>query len=391
MLTKRPSILHLSFDYAESYSENNIGKSTTVIADFIKSVSEFSENYVISLARNPNPFHQEIREIKRNHLHIISWGLPYSILIKYSMNLIFKKILRLPQNISLKLDKINIIHAHKLTFEGFVGYFISKYLNKKLIISIRQTDFSVLKIRKDLLPFVRQILKYSSKIFIIAPYMKIHLKQILGSDFFLNFVEPKLVYMPNVVELSRFIFSPSEKQGNLLTISWLDKKAVKRKNLYSLFKAMSQIDNKMICLDLIGSGNYERKVRKWATKLGLSGRVNFLGFIPNERIGEYIRRSKALLLPSLSETFGVVYVEALACGTPILYSKNTGFDGLFDGVGVAVNPKSVDDIKQGIITILKNNDFFRKNITKLNEQNALHIFSKEHIKNIYLSSIESLI
>ena len=93
-------------------------------------------------------------------------------------------------------------------------------------------------------------------------------------------------------------------------------------------------------------------------------------------------------MPSLNETFGMVYAESLIHGTPILYSSNTGFDGMFKNVGVAVNPHSVNSIVNGIDDILKNNKLYRNTINDLNMKNAFDIFNIDSARDNYLKALE---
>ena len=59
-------------------------------------------------------------------------------------------------------------------------------------------------------------------------------------------------------------------------------------------------------------------------------------------------------MPSIHETFGLVYIEALSQGMKVLFSKNEGIDGVFDKkVGEAVNPLKVDDITKALRKLIK--------------------------------------
>lgn len=376
-MNKMPNILHLTYDYANQ----NKGDSTVVINDLISNTLKISNPTVISLKRKFNIKYllPEIIKINSN-CEVKHFGFPYGILLfnisKYVSKILIKKCLN---------NDFDLIHAHKLTFEGFIGYLIAKNFNKPLILSIRQTDFYVLRKRPDLLKLSKNEINYASKIFIIAPYMKNTLKILYGNNFYKDKIEKKLVFLPNAIDLTSFKAKSSNKTNKYVTICWLKKDVVKRKNLYNLFRAIKDIED--LKLDIIGHGNYENVVRSWVDKFALNGRVSFLGFIPNEKIPRILPDYSALLLPSFSETFGVAYAEALASGLPILYSKGTGFDGLFKGVGVAVNPNSIDDIREGIINIMRNYNWYKNNILEIIERNELNIFSKNSVLKIYEKTI----
>jgi L-malate glycosyltransferase len=75
-------------------------------------------------------------------------------------------------------------------------------------------------------------------------------------------------------------------------------------------------------------------------------------------------------MPSFNETFGLVYIEAMSQGLPVIYSKGQGIDGYFNEgkVGFSVNPGNISDIATRIENILENYDEMNKNaITAVKE------------------------
>ena len=67
-----------------------------------------------------------------------------------------------------------------------------------------------------------------------------------------------------------------------------------------------------------------------------------------------MRGCSVFAMPSIHETFGLVYIEALSQNLPVLYTKGQGIDGIFDDtVGVGVNALSVEDIAQALKLMLE--------------------------------------
>jgi len=378
-------ILHISFDYAK----NNLGVSTVAVSDLINATSKFADVKIIAINRITNPFKENIRfKESSSFLKYKAFGLPYGFFLASNMRRMSKNLYEFIDNNESDFFDSDVIHSHKLTFEGYIGYLLSKQLNKKLFISLRQTDTWVLRFRKDLLTLSKNTLSQASKIFYIAPYMKTRISNLFGNEFYEDTLKHKLVYLPNSINIDNFIFKQDGKNKNFLCICWLNKKAMKRKNIYRLFQAIKLLDNKDVCLDLIGKGDYVDEVKKWAKDLNIGDQVNFLGFVKNEDISKYLNSAKAFVLPSLSETFGVAYAEALVSGTPILYSKGTGFDGIFDDVGACVNPFSIDSIASGIADIMEKSNFYRMKIEKLYNSESFKIFSREYISEVYKKCLE---
>ena len=93
-----------------------------------------------------------------------------------------------------------------------------------------------------------------------------------------------------------------------------------RKNPMSLLEAVAEIDS--LPLTFAGEGDEEPRLRRRAEELGVSDRVTFVPHQPQRfhiaRMRELVRTSEVLCLPSRSESFGIVMIEALAAGTPVV-------------------------------------------------------------------------
>jgi glycosyltransferase involved in cell wall biosynthesis len=72
-------------------------------------------------------------------------------------------------------------------------------------------------------------------------------------------------------------------------------------------------------------------------------------------------------MPSLTETFGLVYAEAMSQGLPVIYTRGQGFDGQFkEGeVGYSVNSSDIHEIVKKIISIIENYSEISKRCVKL--------------------------
>ena len=377
-------ILHISYDL-----RNSSGMETTAaVKNLIKLSNELDSNQIIDLVRITNFKQEKISLLSKEHITIDSFGLPWGIFLLTNLKKVAKKIFELIKEEIVDISKINIIHCHKLTFEGYIGYILAKRFNKDLVITIRQTDTWVLFYKPFSKFIFKKILRYAKVVFYVNPYSKVLLEKRLGGHFFNIFLKSKLVLLPNIVEReTQAGKNPGSGGRNFLTILRMDRKSVKRKNLKNLLKAFALVPN--YNLDIIGSGDYEDVVKSWVKNLGIQNRINFLGKIPNAEIDRYLQSSIAFLLPSHSETFGLVYAEALLNGTPILYSKNRlGFDGFFENVGPKVEPNSVESIKAGILECVEKELFFKKHIKTMISSGKLNIFSRENIHAIYFDSLK---
>src|SRR5690606_32504327 len=85
--------------------------------------------------------------------------------------------------------------------------------------------------------------------------------------------------------------------------------------------------------DIYGDGPEKEALEALVSKLGLSDRIFFKGYIANQILPEILIQYDIFMMPSYPETLGRVYFEAMACGLPVIGSVGTGIDGLIeDGV-----------------------------------------------------------
>lgn len=142
----------------------------------------------------------------------------------------------------------------------------------------------------------------------------------------------------------------SQKTTNLLFVGGLDK-AHYFKGLDYLLEALSKISASVI-LNIVGEGEQKKHFQKKAKSLGLENKINFLGAVNNSQLPEIYRKNDFLALPSIdkSEALGIVLLEALASGLPVIASNLPGVRTVFrEGKeGLIVPPQNVEKLKEKI-------------------------------------------
>lgn len=116
----------------------------------------------------------------------------------------------------------------------------------------------------------------------------------------------------------------------------------KEKNQGFLLSAFAHIlsDLPNARLVLVGEGDDRQRLERLAHSLGIGGRVRFVGAVPHEAVGDYYQAADLFLFPSTSETQGVVVLEALAAGLPVVAVTSDAAADLFgDGQGGVLTPE----------------------------------------------------
>jgi glycosyltransferase involved in cell wall biosynthesis len=134
-----------------------------------------------------------------------------------------------------------------------------------------------------------------------------------------------------------------------------------------LLQAMQQLvkRNPKLKLVLVGGGIYrhsqaqESDLHAMARELGIENNVSFVGIKTPAEVASYMRQSAVLVLPSRTETFGAVLVEALACGTPVVATTCGGtVDIVDDSVGRLVPKENAKELAKAILDIVSERSKF---------------------------------
>lgn len=380
-------ILHITYDLRDRHN----WEITTAVSNLINVGRNNFKLFTIDLIRVPYPQDEMTRIKNPDHLMINVLGFPYGLFMNWSQNRAFNFVKKADSDDLVKLNEFDMIHAHKLTFEGLVGYKLAKQLGIPLVVTLRQTDTYVFNRKPGAVEKFKPVIKSCDRFFYLIPQIIIRMKKIFGESFFDKYIGPKTVFLPNIVERKISTGKVRTDKGMFLTVFRMTKRSVKRKNIKRLLLAFKELNGKEFKLKIIGTGDYMYKVKKWVDELELKDRIIFVGKVENNMIDEHYASAEAFLLPSISESFGMVYAESLLNGTPIMYSKGyLGFDGFFDGVGAGVDPKSIESIKNGIEDLLNNGSQYRKNIESLHQSGEFKVFSKDYIRKTYIDTLEKL-
>lgn len=287
---------------------------------------------------------------------------------------------------NVNMHDIQVIHAHTLFSDGAVAYELSRKYNIPYIVAIRNTDINVFL---KYMPFLKA---YGLKIFENAQ------KVILISNTYLHHINK---YYPNWLKTSS---NKLEFVPNGINDFWLTNSKVKAKkcnNLYRLIFVGDFNANKNLALTIKAIQNLEKDYNITFEAIGM-GRKNespkYIGelqelikkssnivlsnSLPKEILINKYSSSDIFIMVSHTETFGLVYAEALSQGLPLVYTKGEGIDDTFpDGfVGKAVYSRDINSIADGIKYVLDNYNNLIINISNLNIK---RMFSWREIANTY--------
>jgi len=127
------------------------------------------------------------------------------------------------------------------------------------------------------------------------------------------------------------------------------------KNLGRLIEAFAAVSRRRpVALKLRGWGRsrHVRDLRARIAHLGLEPRVDWQPYAPDDELPALYRGARALVLPSLHEGFGLTALEAMACGTPVVASRESSLPEVVGDAAALVDPLDVASIAAGINQVL---------------------------------------
>lgn len=289
--------------------------------------------------------------------------------------------LKLFQEYAKNFGMPDIIHVHSLITAGNIALEIKSKYNIPFIVTEHTSAFARGLISNHNIKTLKKVVKASS--YNIAVSKKFCS---LLNDTFSNKVWN---YIPNVVNnnfLNFDISTPhSESKFIYLSVCLL----TKMKAIDNLIRAFSNIYHEVpnAVLHIGGDGPERVNLQKLVSELNLQSKVVFLGSLSRERVKLEMANSSVFVLPSRYETFGVVLVEALALGKPVIATKCGGPESIVnEQVGKLVK---VDDISELSKAMLDTYLSYYKYNSKDIRQYCINNFSEEAVTsklgNVYQS------
>lgn len=255
------------------------------------------------------------------------------------------------------ISSFDLIHAYTLFTDGNVARKLSEKYNIPFVVAIRNTDVNdffkkMLHLRKR---GVKTMQEARAIFFLSKPYYNQVFTKYIPEEK-KELLQAKSFVIPNGIDKFWFENKPNAKpklDERLIKLVYAGR-IDKNKNVPTTQQAMEILKKEgyNVSLTVVGKVQDKKEFRI------INENQNTI-CLPQKGKNELIhiyRSSDIFVMPSFTESFGLVYAEAMSQGIPVIYTKNQGFDGNFlDGeVGYSVNSKDPVSVAEGIKKVINN-------------------------------------
>jgi glycosyltransferase involved in cell wall biosynthesis len=284
------------------------------------------------------------------------------------------------------ISQSDLIHAHTLFSSGYAAYTIARKIHIPYIVAVRSVDINVfLKRMPFLVPLGLKIMLDAQKVIFLSRVFQKETIEKFPTKYHSILYEKSLV-IPNGIDdvfhnnlyISRQ--RPSDEMIKLIMVAGFNE----NKNLDGVIKACDILikNGKTVWLSLVG------EIRDDKSKQLVESR-NYIEYHDKcglDQVIDYLRCSHVFVMPSHTESFGLVYAEAMSQGLPVIYTKGQGFDGQFDDatVGYAVSDKDSKELADCILKAYENYDTLSSNCLSLVSKFNWKTISEQY-RDIYVA------
>lgn len=336
---------------------------------------------------------------ERGHeVHFIAYGLPFR-LGRYHRNVFYHEVDVIqypvfrhpPYDLALaskqaqvaRLNGLDLLHVHYAVPHAISAFLAKKMTGDKLkiVTTLHGTDITILAQDPSLSDLIRLAITESDAVTAVSRHL---IRETLTSldldkpiDLVYNFVDDR-IYYPRECKAMRTEYAlPGEK----LLIHMSNFRPVKRvEDVVEVFaRVNSRIPSRML---FVGEGPELSKAIRLVREKGLSKRAVFLG--KQDEVAQVLSMADLLLLPSEKESFGLVALEAMACGVPTIASDSGGIPELITHgeTGFLAPVGDVAAMADHAVRLLSDDDLYR-NMSQACLERARNAFGSEKMLNEY--------
>ena len=263
-------------------------------------------------------------------------------------NIFDKRMEKLYKEVVKKEGKVDVIHAQSSLWGGISAAYVAKKYNIPLVITEHSSVKRGQYVRESYYKRIVNSYKSADAIIAVGNGLKKEIEELTNRK--------DIKVIGNLVDLSLFDIRDIKKESDefiFFSVAFLEGE----KGFDTLIKAFSKkFKNERARLVIGGDGSQREWLEGIAKNEGIENQVTFTGALSREEVAGWMNKCDAFVLPSRYETFGVVYIEALASGKPVIGTFNGGAEDIVNQeIGILVEIDNERELSDAMEYIRKNN------------------------------------
>lgn len=285
-----------------------------------------------------------------------------------------KRMEKLYKEIVKKEGAIDIIHAQSSLWGGISAAYIAEKYNIPLVITEHSSVERGPYVKKSYIPFICDSYKKAQKVITVGNGLKNEIESLSGRQ--------DIEVIGNLVDLSKFTIKKRIKNEKFIffSLAFLEGE----KGFDTLIKSFAKkFKDKEAVLYIGGDGSQRSWLETLTVENGVKDQIIFLGALSRDDVSKWMNKCDCFVLPSRYETFGVVYIEALASGRPVIGALNGGAEDIINNLnGYLIPIDDIDILAEKMIEVYDNIESYDEEEIRID---CLKRFSPKVIVNKIIS------
>lgn len=390
-------IVHISGDYPDAVQP----RKTRAVSSLVEAVHDTFDQHVYSinrtspsgrellsgLMRNPvKPgFKVRLTEADNGVTAVEYDGLPAGLFMQGTLSQLAD---RIADDLVRRGIRPDLLHGHKLTLEGLIAERVSLRFKCPFALSLQvNTDRKILKFRPDLTPAYRRIYHGAAVVFPFSVMGQRVCDAVLGPR------DKPTCLLPCSSSQDR-ILAPKVTAPVLSSVFHL--KDQKNKNVAALVTASKALQDRHrdYAFHLYGGGSLqdESRIDQLAAQAEATSFVR-KGPIAHENVQDMLNGMCGFAMVSKRETFGMVFLEAILAGCPVVYPKDWAIDGFFDGASFALAAPSDDvpAIEAAMEKLITDQERLKGDLAEWQQTGQLARFQRSNVIAAYETAVRKVL
>jgi len=251
----------------------------------------------------------------------------------------------------------DLILAHSVTWAGYAAYQINRKQGIPYVIVEHRSFFvwSTEEARQLVLPyhlsFFEKAYTHCEKLVLVSDSLRKGIGALVPS------ARKRIIIIPNMIRADLFLPPPEPRKSDPFVFIWAGRlEHVKGVDLLlEAVKTLSEKTNRPFTVRLAGKGSQREELEQQAAVLGIKDRISFLGRLAREEMLKEMQGANCMVLPTRYEAFGVVLIEAMATGLPVIATRSGGPDYIVTKEnGLLIDGEKADDLAAAMQEMMSN-------------------------------------